>query len=113
MPDASNHQHRNLLATLTRYLRVIVLAVVLAMFVKVCLVEAYRIPSESMESTLMVGDYLLADKFVYGMEVPLLGFRLPSIREPQVGDIIVFHHPDQPGKSFITVSYTHLTLPTN
>jgi signal peptidase I len=84
-----------------RYLRVLLLAILIAMFAKVCLVEAYRIPSESMESTLLVGDYLLADKFVYGARVPFLGFRLPSIREPQVGDIVVFRQPDKPGKSFI------------
>ncbi|MFH2056776.1 MAG: signal peptidase I [bacterium] len=100
MPDNKNQRH-HLLSTLTRYLRIIVLAVVLALFVKVCLVEAYRIPSESMESTLLVGDYLLADKFVFGMQVPLLNLRLPSIREPQVGDVVVFHHADQPEKNFI------------
>jgi signal peptidase I len=53
-------------------------------------VEAFRIPSGSMEQTLLVGDFLFVNKLIYGAEVPLVGWRLPAVREPKRGDIVVF-----------------------
>lgn len=56
-------------------------------------VQAYRIPSPSMERTLMVGDVLFVTKFLYGAKIPFIDARLPAIREPRAGDIVVFHSP--------------------
>ena len=57
-------------------------AVVLALIIKTSIVEAYKIPTSSMEDTLLVGDFLLANKFIYGARVPLMNWRLPAIRRP-------------------------------
>ncbi len=56
-------------------------------------VQAFRIPSPSMEKTLMVGDVLFVNKFLYGAKLPLVNARTPAIREPRRGDIVVFHSP--------------------
>ena len=75
------------------YTEIIVLAVALALFVRTFFIQAFRIPSESMEDTLLVGDFLFANKFVYGAKLPLVPARLPSIRDPEPGDIIIFKYP--------------------
>jgi signal peptidase I len=69
------------------------LAVVLALLIKTSVVEAYKIPTASMEDTLLIGDFLLANKFVYGARLPLVDWRLPAIDEPEAGDIIIFIFP--------------------
>ena len=83
------------------YFRLLLLALVLALFIKQSLVEAYRIPSESMEDTLLVGDFLLANKAIYGARIPFTNYRLPSWSEPAIGDVIVFRYPEDQSKSFI------------
>ena len=77
------------------------IAIVLFLFVRTFLVEAFKIPSGSMEKTLLVGDFLLVNKLVYGAEVPFTGKHLPAIRHPQRGDVIVFQWPKDPTKNFV------------
>jgi signal peptidase I len=69
------------------------LAVVLALFIKTSVVEAYKIPSASMEDTLLIGDFLLANKFVYGARLPLVNWRLPALDNPEAGDVVIFIFP--------------------
>ena len=69
--------------------------------VRAFLVEAFKIPTSSMEGTLLVGDYLLVNKALYGAEVPLLGLRLPAWREPSRGEVVVFHPPHDPEKNYV------------
>lgn len=69
------------------------LAVILAVFIKTSIVEAYKIPSQSMEDTLLVGDFLLANKFVYGARIPFVDWQLPAISEPKQGDVVIFIYP--------------------
>ena len=71
----------------------LLIAIVLAMIIKTSVVEAYKIPTGSMEDTLLVGDFLIANKFVYGARIPFLNWKLPSIREPEQGDIVIFKYP--------------------
>jgi len=71
----------------------ILFAVILALLIKTSIVEAYKIPSQSMENTLLVGDFLLANKFIYGARVPLVNWRFPSITEPEPGDVVIFIFP--------------------
>lgn len=71
----------------------ILIAVVLALIIKTSVVEAYKIPTASMEDTLLIGDFLLANKFVYGAQIPLTNWRLPAVSEPERGDVIIFTFP--------------------
>jgi signal peptidase I len=71
----------------------IVIAVVLALIIKASVVEAYKIPTSSMEDTLLIGDFLLANKFVYGARLPLVDWRLPALHEPERGDVVIFIYP--------------------
>ena len=77
------------------------IAIILFLFVRTFLVEAFKIPSGSMEKTLLVGDFLLVNKMVYGAEIPFTGKHLPAIRRPQRGDVIVFQWPLDPTKNFV------------
>src|ERR1017187_4282444 len=77
------------------------LAILLFLVVRAFFVEAYRIPSGSMEGTLLVGDFLLVNKLVYGAEVPFSGKRLPALRHPKYRDIVVFLWPEDTSKNFV------------
>lgn len=68
----------------------LLVAVVIALGVRTFVVEPFRIPSESMLPTLLVGDHLFVNKFAYGVRVPFTETRLPGLREPQRGDVVVF-----------------------
>jgi signal peptidase I len=75
----------------------IAVALVVWFFLRTFLVEAFRIPSGSMENTLLIGDFLFVNKLLYGAEVPLIHTRLPAIREPRRGDILVFDSVEEEG----------------
>ncbi len=81
--------------------RSVIIAVVLFLAVRAFVVEAFKIPTSSMEGTLLVGDYLLVNKAVYGAEVPFVGLRLPAVREPRRGEVVVFHPPHDPLKNYV------------
>ena len=83
------------------WVRSISLAVVLFLGVRAFVVEAFKIPTSSMEGTLLVGDYLLVNKAVYGAQVPFLGLRLPAWRDPSRGEVVVFHPPHDPLKTYV------------
>jgi signal peptidase I len=76
-------------------------ALVLFFLVRSFLVEAFKIPSGSMEGTLLVGDFLLVNKLVYGAEVPFTGTRLPAVKAPERGEVIVFKWPVDPAVDFV------------
>jgi signal peptidase I len=72
-------------------------AVVIWFLVRTFLMEAFRIPSGSMENTLLIGDFLFVNKAIFGAEIPLLHKSLPAFREPHRGDVLVFDSVEQPG----------------
>ena len=74
-------------------LKQILFAVIMAVVIKTSVVEAYKIPSESMEDTLLVGDFLLANKFIYGARLPFVDWQLPAISDPVQGDVVIFIYP--------------------
>ena len=78
-----------------------IIAVGLFVVVRAFLVQAFKIPSGSMEKTLLVGDFLIVNKLVYGAEVPFTQKRLPAVRQPARGDVIVFQYPLEPEKDFV------------
>lgn len=83
------------------WMRIFTLSVGLFLVIRTFFVEAFKIPSGSMERTLLVGDFLLVNKLVYGAELPFTTKRLPRLREPQRGDVVVFEWPEDPSKNFV------------
>jgi signal peptidase I len=95
-------------SALREYVEAIVLAIALTVVIRGLVVQAFRIPSGSMEETLLVGDFLFVNKMVYGSEIDiglgdyrLVHYRFPAIRGPARGDVIVFRFPEDPGRDFI------------
>jgi signal peptidase I len=83
------------------YAEAFLFAIILTLFIRTFVVQAFRIPSGSMENTLLVGDFLFVNKFIYGAHVPFTHTELPAVREPRRGDVIVFKYPENPKKDFI------------
>lgn len=77
------------------------IAILLALFVRAFFVDAFKIPSGSMEHTLLVGDFLLVNKLAYGAEVPFTGKHLPAMRTPKRGEVIVFLFPEDLTKNYV------------
>ncbi|MFC1723978.1 signal peptidase I [candidate division KSB1 bacterium] len=83
------------------YGEALAVAIVAALIIRAVVIQSYRIPTGSMEDTLLVGDFLLANKFVYGAKIPFIGVKLPAFKDPKQGDIIVFKYPLDPDISYI------------
>jgi len=79
----------------------IVIAIILALFIRTFVVQAFKIPSGSMKPTLQIGDHILVNKFIYGVKIPYIGKTIISYKNPDHGDIIVFRYPEDPDKDFI------------
>ena len=88
-------------STLREYVEAALWALVLTLFLRAFVIQAFRIPSESMRDTLLVGDFLFVNKFEYGPKIPFTHVRLPGLRAPRRGDVIVFQFPQDPSKDFI------------
>ena len=94
--------------------------VILAVFIlRSFLVEPFKIPSSSMRPTLIVGDFIVVNKFTYGIRLPIIGKKLIEINSPSRGDVMVFHFPEDPSTDFIkrviglpgdTIEYRHKQL---
>ena len=81
---------------LLEWVKSIGFALVVWLLLRTFLFEAFRIPSVSMENTLLVGDFLFVNKAIYGAEVPLVHWHLPKYRDPAHGDVVVFDGVEQP-----------------
>jgi len=79
----------------------IVIAFILAMAIRTFVVQAFKIPTGSMRPTLLEGDIILVNKFIYGARIPFTNLRLPKLRRPQRGDVVVFIYPENPKKNYI------------
>ena len=105
--DGAGHPHR---AVRTRrgaaravgeWMRSVAVAFILFVVVRTFVVEAFKIPTASMENTLLVGDFLLVNKAVYGAVIPGTDLRLPAFSEPHRGDVVVFNPPHEPAKNYV------------
>lgn len=79
----------------------IVIAIVLALFIRTFIVQAFKIPSGSMQPTLLIGDHILVNKFLYGVGIPFTDIKLLDIKKPGRGDVIVFIYPEDESKDYI------------
>lgn len=86
---------KSLKAILGEYAKALFLALLLALFIRSCVVQAFKIPSGSMLDTLLIGDHLLVTKFSYDLKAPLTDWRLP-LSDPARGDVIVFVYGHEP-----------------
>jgi len=75
-------------------------AIILALIIRTFLFQAFKIPSGSMLDTLLIGDHLLVNKFIYGTKLPFSDENYLSVRDPERGDVIVFEFPQDEGKSY-------------
>jgi signal peptidase I len=83
------------------YIEAILIALVLAVFIRTFVVQAFKIPSGSMIPTLLIGDHILVSKFVYGIKNPFNGTVIVPIKEPARNDVIVFKYPLNRSQDFI------------
>lgn len=86
---------------LREYIEAILIALVLAVFIRTFVVQAFKIPSGSMIPTLLVGDHILVSKFVYGIKNPFTGAVIVPLKEPVRNDVIVFKYPLNRSQDFI------------
>jgi signal peptidase I len=86
---------------LREYLEAAAIAVLLALFIRTFVVQAFKIPSGSMEPTLLIGDHILVNKFLYGVKIPFTRKPLIPISEPKRDDVVVFIYPVDTSKDFI------------
>jgi len=109
-PRGGEHAHRappapsarpRLLRWFDSWLRLVGMAVILFLFIRTFLLEAFQIPSGSMERTLLAGDFLFVNKAVYGAQIPGTNARLPAFSSPHRGDVIVFAYPKDPALNYV------------
>jgi signal peptidase I len=88
-------------STVREYAEALAIAILLALFIRTFVIQAFKIPSGSMKPTLIIGDHLLVNKFSYGIRIPLIDRFLIQFNKPKRGDIIVFKWPKDESKDFI------------
>lgn len=86
---------------LKEYVEAIVIALLLALVIRTFVVQAFKIPSGSMIPTLLIGDHILVNKFIYGIKIPFTEKKILMFNKPERGDVIVFKYPENPKKDFI------------
>ena len=88
-------------STVREYFESIVIAVILALFIRTFIVQAFKIPTGSMENNLLIGDHLLVNKFIFGPTPLAIGRAVLPVRPIHRGDILVFKYPEEPDRDFI------------
>lgn len=83
------------------YAKAIITALLLALLIRAYIIQAFKIPSGSMIPTLLIGDHILVNKFLYGTNIPFSDKRVLTLKKPEREDIIVFKYPEDPGRDFI------------
>lgn len=88
-------------AKIREYAEAIIIAILIAAFIRTFVVQAFKIPSGSMKPTLEIGDHILVNKFSYGVKLPYLRNTIIPVGQPRRGDIAVFIYPEDKSKDFI------------
>jgi signal peptidase I len=90
-----------LMGKIKEYAESLVIALIIALFIRAFFIQAFKIPSSSMVPTLLVGDHLLVNKFIYGTHIPFTDKVIWRIKHPKRGDIVVFKCPVEQDKYYI------------
>jgi signal peptidase I len=98
---ARGHELVKTKSTFREYAEAIGMALLLALFIRTFIVQAFKIPSGSMIPTLQIGDHILVNKLAYGVRIPFLERYALEFGTPQRGDVVVFIFPDDRSKDFI------------
>lgn len=101
MRSASFTEKKKKKSVWREYAEALIVALVLALIIRTFIVQAFKIPSESMLNTLQVGDHLLASKFAYGIKIPFTDKYIYKGDDPVRGDIIIFEYPNDPSLDYI------------
>lgn len=101
MAEPSREPARKKKSIFREYAEAIIIALLLALFIRTFVVQAFKIPSGSMEPTLLIGDHLLVSKFVYGVRNPFSGEVWVELGEPERYDVVVFKYPQNPSQDYI------------
>lgn len=88
-------------SVIREWVEAIAIAIVLALIIRTFVIQAFKIPSGSMEPTLLVGDHILVNKFTYGIRIPFTNIKIFPLKKPGRGDVIVFIYPVDTKKDFI------------
>jgi signal peptidase I len=99
--SGSNEKPVKQKSVVREYAESIAIAILLALVIRTFIVQAFKIPSSSMEDTLAIGDHILVNKFIYGTKLPFTDKRILKLRDPRRGDVIVFEYPEDTSKDFI------------
>ena len=83
------------------YAEAIIIAILIALFIRTFVIQAFKIPSGSMKPTFEIGDHILVNKFIYGIKIPFIRKNIIPVCEPKRGDIVVFIYPEDRSKDFI------------
>jgi signal peptidase I len=95
------HQDSGFTKFRKEWIEPIIIALILVFLIKTFIIQNFKIPSSSMEDTLLIGDRLFAVKFIYGAQIPFTHFRICKVHNPKSGDVVVFKYPRDPSKDFI------------
>lgn len=101
MKPVAIRQKKKKKSIIREYVEALLVALALALVIRAFVVQAFKIPSESMLNTLQVGDHLLASKFAYGVKIPFTDRYIYEGESPQRGDIIIFQYPNDPSVDYI------------
>ena len=97
----ASHLQQEKKSVIRENIEAIIIAVLLALFIRTFIVQAFKIPSGSMLPTLQIGDHILVSKFIYGVKMPFNGSTLIPVTDPKTNDIVVFQYPKDPKLDYI------------
>lgn len=100
-PETLSSKKKRKKSVWREYAEALIIALLLALVIRTFVIQAFKIPSESMLNTLQVGDHLLATKFAYGLKIPFTDTWLYKGADPERGDIVIFKYPNDPSVDYI------------
>ena len=101
MIEGNKSKKEKIKSKVQEYIEAIIIAILIALVIRTFVIQAFKIPTGSMVPTLLVGDQILVNKFIYGVKIPYLRKTIIPVTNPEKGDIVVFIFPNDRSKDFI------------